>query len=142
MNIYRVTWRVTLVEQELFTLPEHLSSPMVFNGVRAARSYVFCVVFLRFTDSDYLQTFFSAKNVYFSFYSITCCIISAVGLFGLTGGVYLSDQQQASALAHNGATVDIYCNSWGTYHGYGFLSMGSLTKQVIEFNIANVSLNR
>jgi hypothetical protein len=60
MNIYRVTWRVTLVEQELFTLPEHLSSPMVFNGVRAARSYVFCVVFLRFTDSDF-KPFFQLK---------------------------------------------------------------------------------
>jgi hypothetical protein len=55
------------VEQELLTLPDHLSSPPVFSGVRVARSVVFCVVFcrslfvllaivlsvLRFTDSDY-----------------------------------------------------------------------------------------
>jgi hypothetical protein len=35
------------VEQELSTLPEHLSSPMVFSGVRVARSLVFCAVFSR-----------------------------------------------------------------------------------------------
>ena len=67
----RLTWRVSLVEQELFTLPEHLSSPPVFSGVRFGRSFVFCVlldrclsvflfvsvivfsVFLRFPDSYY-----------------------------------------------------------------------------------------
>ena len=85
---------------------------------------------------------FLSEYVYLNLCSITCCIISAVGLLGQTGGVYLTDQQQASALAHNGATVDIYCNSWGSDHRYSFISMGSLTKQVIEFNIANVSLNR
>ena len=33
-----VTRRVSLVEQELPTLPEHLSSPPVFCGVRVTRS--------------------------------------------------------------------------------------------------------
>ena len=47
MNICRITWRVTLVEQEVFTLQEHLGSPTFFKGVRAAWSYVFCVVFCR-----------------------------------------------------------------------------------------------
>ena len=59
-----------LVEQELFTLPEHLNSPPVFSGVRVTRSIVLCVCFvdrclpnfflaivlsvlLRKTDSDY-----------------------------------------------------------------------------------------
>jgi hypothetical protein len=52
------------VEQELPTLPEDLSSPLVFSGVRVAQSLVLCVFFvlfllaivmsvrLRFTDSD------------------------------------------------------------------------------------------
>ena len=39
------TWRVPHVENELFTLPEHLSSPPVFNVVRFARSLVFYVMF-------------------------------------------------------------------------------------------------
>jgi isoprenylcysteine carboxyl methyltransferase (ICMT) family protein YpbQ len=33
-------------EQELLTLPKHLSSPHVFGGVRVARSLVFCSVVL------------------------------------------------------------------------------------------------
>ena len=36
-----------VVEQELLTLPEHLSSPLVFSRVRFTRSLVLCVVFCR-----------------------------------------------------------------------------------------------
>jgi len=39
----RLTRRVSPVEQELLTLPEHLSSPPVFSGVRVTRSLVLCV---------------------------------------------------------------------------------------------------
>jgi hypothetical protein len=39
-------WRVPPVEQELFTLPDHLSSPQVLSGVRATRSLVLCVCFV------------------------------------------------------------------------------------------------
>jgi hypothetical protein len=35
-----------LVEQELFTVPEHLGSPLVFSGVRVTRSLVSCVYFV------------------------------------------------------------------------------------------------
>ena len=42
----RLTRRVPLVEQELLTLPEHLSSPPVFNGVRVTRSLVLYVCFV------------------------------------------------------------------------------------------------
>ena len=38
--------RVSLVEQELLTLPEHLSSPPVFSGVRVTRSLVLYVCFV------------------------------------------------------------------------------------------------
>jgi hypothetical protein len=63
---------MSLVEQELLTLPEHLTSIPVFSGIRVTRSLVlyvcfvdrclsFCVLFLfaivlsvllRYTDSD------------------------------------------------------------------------------------------
>ena len=60
-----------LVEQELPTLPDHLTSPLVFSGVLLTWSLVLCVMFCRslfvlfllaivlsvllwFTDSDYL----------------------------------------------------------------------------------------
>jgi len=66
----RLTPRVPLVEQELLTIPQHLSWPPVFSWVRVNRSLVLCVCFvdrclsfctfsivlsvlLRFTDSDY-----------------------------------------------------------------------------------------
>ena len=69
--VTRLTRWVPLVEQELLTLLEHLSSPLVFSGVRVTRSLVLCVMFCRslfvlfllaivfsvllwFTDSDYL----------------------------------------------------------------------------------------
>jgi hypothetical protein len=43
----RLTRRVLLVEQELLlTLPEHLSSPPVFSGVRVTRSLVLYVCFV------------------------------------------------------------------------------------------------
>ena len=42
-----VTWRVSLVEQELLTLSGHMSSPPVFNGVCVSRSFVLCVVLCR-----------------------------------------------------------------------------------------------
>ena len=65
---------VPLVEEELLTLTEHLSSPPIFSGVRVTQSFFSCVMFcrslfvpfvlflltivlyvlLQFTDSDYL----------------------------------------------------------------------------------------
>jgi hypothetical protein len=45
--VTRVTLRVSLVEQELLTLQEHLSSSPVLSGVRVARVFVFCGVFCR-----------------------------------------------------------------------------------------------
>jgi len=44
--ITRLTRRVPLVGQELLTFPEHLSSPLVFSGVRVARSLILCVWFV------------------------------------------------------------------------------------------------
>jgi len=67
--VTRLTRRMSLVEQELLTRPEHLRSPPVFSGVRVTRPLVLCVfcgslfvlfllaivlsVLLRYTDSDY-----------------------------------------------------------------------------------------
>jgi hypothetical protein len=45
-QIIRLTRRVPLVEQELLTLPEHLSSPPVFSGVCVTRSLALYVCFV------------------------------------------------------------------------------------------------
>jgi hypothetical protein len=42
--VTRLTLQVPLVEQELLTLPEHLNSHTVVNGVHVAQYLVFCVV--------------------------------------------------------------------------------------------------
>ena len=65
-KLFLLTRRVPLVEQDLLTIPEHLTSPPVFSGVRVTRSLVLyiyivdrCLFFctfsvpLRYTDSDY-----------------------------------------------------------------------------------------
>ena len=44
--VTRLTRRVSLVEQELLTLPEHLSSPPGFSGLRVTRSLVLYVCFV------------------------------------------------------------------------------------------------
>jgi len=45
--VTRLTRRVSLVEQELLTLSEHLNSPPIFSGVRVTRSLV---LYVRFVD--------------------------------------------------------------------------------------------
>ena len=41
------TRQVSIVEQELLTLPEQISSPPVVGGIRVTRSLVLCVLFCR-----------------------------------------------------------------------------------------------
>ena len=47
MQVFHCKRQLPLVEQELLTLPEQLSSPLVFSGVHIAHSLVFYVMFLR-----------------------------------------------------------------------------------------------
>jgi hypothetical protein len=42
----KTTTQYAVVEQELLTIPEHLSSPLVFSGVRVTRSLVLYVCFV------------------------------------------------------------------------------------------------
>ena len=44
--VTRLKRRVPLVEQEQLTLPEHMSSSLVYSGVRVTRSLVLCVYFV------------------------------------------------------------------------------------------------
>jgi hypothetical protein len=66
--VTRKTRWVPLVEEELHTLPEHMSSSPVFNGARVSQSLVFCVVFCR---SLFVLLFF--------FYWSCCCLSSIYG---------------------------------------------------------------
>jgi len=93
--VSRLTPRVVLVEQELPTLPEHLSSPPVFSGVHVTQSLVLCVCFvdcclslcllaillsvlLRYTDSDYPFSIFklvqeeALVDLLLSYHAVPC----------------------------------------------------------------------
>jgi hypothetical protein len=66
--VTRLTRRVPLVEQELLTLSEHMSSPPVFSGVRVTRSLVVYVCFvdrcLSFCTFSFGQCVFCSSLIY------------------------------------------------------------------------------
>jgi hypothetical protein len=62
--------RVPLVEQELRpTLPEHLSSPPVFSGVRGTQSLALCVCFVD-------------RCLYFCTFSFDHCVVYSSSIYG------------------------------------------------------------
>ena len=67
--VTRLTRRVPLVEQELLTLPEHLSSPPVFSGIRVTRSLV-------------LYVYFVDRCLYFCTFSFGYCVVCSFSIYG------------------------------------------------------------
>jgi hypothetical protein len=67
--VTRLTRRVPLVEQELLTLPEHLSSPPVFSGIRVTRSLV-------------LYVYFVDRCLYFCTFSFGYCVVWSFSIYG------------------------------------------------------------
>jgi hypothetical protein len=61
--VTRLIRRVPLVELELLTLPEHLSSPPVCSGIRLTRSLVVCAYFI---DRCFVLLYF--------FFWVLCCL--------------------------------------------------------------------
>ena len=67
--VTRLTRRVSLVEQELLTFPEHLSSPPVFCGVRVTRYLVLCVCFVD-------------RCLSFCTFSFAHCVVCSSSIYG------------------------------------------------------------
>ena len=65
----RLTRWVPLIDQELLTFTEHLSSPPVFSGVRVTRSLVVCVCFVD-------------RCLSFSLFSFGHCIVCPFSIYG------------------------------------------------------------
>ena len=72
--VSRLTRRVPLVEQELLTLPVHLSSPPIFSGIRVTRSFVY--VFCR--SLFVLLSFFFLPLCYLSYFDLRILITPLV----------------------------------------------------------------
>ena len=66
--VTRLIRRVPLVEQELSTVQEHMSSPPMLSGVRVTRSLVICVCFvdrcLSFCPFYFSHCVFCASSIY------------------------------------------------------------------------------
>jgi hypothetical protein len=67
--VIRLTWQVSLVEQELHTLPEHLSSPPIFSGLRVTWSLVLCVCFVD-------------RCMFFCIFYIGHCVVCSSSIYG------------------------------------------------------------
>jgi hypothetical protein len=67
--VTRFTRRMSLLEQELLTLPEHPSSPPVFSGVRVTRSLVLYVCFVD-------------RCLSFSTFSSRHCVVCSSSIYG------------------------------------------------------------
>ena len=63
------TYLAPLVERELLTLPEHMSSPPVFNAVRVTRSLV---LYVSFVD----------RCLSFCTFSFDHCVVCTSSLYG------------------------------------------------------------
>jgi len=67
--VTRLTRWVPLVEQELLTIPEHLSSPPLFSGVRVTLSLVLCVCFVN-------------RCLSFCTFSFGHCVVCSSSIYG------------------------------------------------------------
>jgi hypothetical protein len=67
--VTRLTRRVSLVDQELPTLPQHLSTPPVFTGVRVTR---FLVLYVCFVDC----------GLSFCTFSFGHCVVCSSSIYG------------------------------------------------------------
>ena len=68
ISVTGVTRRMPLEEQELLTLPKHMSSPPGFSGVHDTKSLVLCVVF---SWSLFVLLFFFFRSFYCVFFYFT-----------------------------------------------------------------------
>jgi len=95
---------VSLVEQEMSTLPEHLSTSPVFSRVRVARSLVFCVVLL-----DFLLSFCNFSFVMFVLLRFAGSDYP-IGIFKLFYSLYCSSysQMKLSQLNLSMAIIEIF----------------------------------
>jgi hypothetical protein len=87
---------VSLVEQELLTLPEHLSSPSVFSGVRVTRSLVLYVCFVD-------------RCLYFCTSSFGHCVVCSSSIYGFWLPLWYLQTLPCRVLKHKS-----YSSDWET----------------------------
>jgi hypothetical protein len=99
--VTRITRRVLLLDQELITLPEHLSSTPVYSGVRVTRSLVLYVCFVDFCLS--LCNIFIWLLCCLSFFDIRLLITPLI-----SSNSYITSDRNEVKSADNPNTNDTY----------------------------------
>ena len=100
--VTRITRRVSLLDQELITLPDHRSSAPVFSGVRVTRSFVLYVCFVDLCLSCYI--FFFWPLCCLSFFEIRLLITPLVS----SNSSYITSDRNEITAADNPNTSDTY----------------------------------
>ena len=122
--VTRVTRRVSLVEQELPNIPEHLSSPPRISGIR---SFVFCVVFCR---SLFVLLYFFAWLLYcLSFFHSQILISPLVSLNSLN--VWFMDYWKFSIFLQ---TVISNLSSYNNLNSMIVVRSNLIGKSILLFN--------
>ena len=85
----RLKRRVPLVEQQLLTLPEHLSSSPVLSGVGVTRSLVLCVCFVDRCLSFCTFTYGHLSSIYGFWLSLWYFLTLLTGQASLCYGIML-----------------------------------------------------
>ena len=99
--VTRITRRVLLLDQELITLSEHLSSAPVYSGVRVTRSLVLYVCFVDFYLS--LCNFFFWLLCCLSFFAMRLLITPLI-----SSNSYITSDRSEVKAADNPNTNDTY----------------------------------
>ena len=128
------------MEQELPTLPEHLTSPLVLSGVRVAWSLIFCVV-LCFVDCCFSFWSFSFGHCppYFDLWILTTPLISSSSSYPNSfNGKYKTRFRVYEFLSH-AHWMYFHCHMWliwrvihvfnvlFVYQGYNPMSLFTLS---------------
>ena len=99
--VTRITRRVPLVEQELLTLPEHLSSPPVFSGISCYSIFSFMSMFCR-----------SLFVLLYSFFWPLCCLFFDIRIL-ITPLVSSNSSFNWSFYT---LFLFVYCGFWNSQH--------------------------
>ena len=102
------TFRVPLVEQELFLLPEHMSSPPVFSGVRVTRSLV-------------LRVCFVDRCLFFCTFSFGHCVVCSSSIYRFWLPLWYLQTLHIDDVYTNTISIDnlhLITSQWTSYYSY------------------------
>ena len=131
--VTRLTRRVPLVERELHSIPEHLSSSPVISEIRVARSLVFCVCFVDCCLSFCIFLLAIMLSVLFRFTNYDYPFGIFVSSYSSYANICIADLTRFSSLRHMGFWLSCLCPFLpNTFKLFGFLIIVLLMTVIAE----------